>query len=230
MTKTLVVLWAYLLINFSIRNLGITVIIVHHTGKDPKKGSRGHNSLVAAADTVFFVEKKANSNLLTLTRELYRNGPAGEKFTFEIESGTLSDELANNSDINIVPYLKHLEGFSNIENEKALTRPQILVFNSLQHLLKTDPTHVGTIYGTTEQQFAVSYTLLEAECIQRNISPNGKSAASRQKAVRRALDKLVEYCMIGEKDGFIWLTASQETDTDKTGKSLNDRPRQCDTL
>jgi len=214
----------------SIRNLGITVIIVHHTGKDPKKGSRGHNSLVAAADTVFFVEKKANSNLLTLTRELYRNGPAGEKFTFEIESGTLSDELANNSDINIVPYLKHLEGFSNIENEKALTRPQILVLNSIQRLLQTDPTDVGMMFGKAGYHAAVSYKLIEADCIQKNISPNAKSPAAPKKAVRRALDYLVENRMADERDGFIWPVAMEQTDSDKTESSGNDGPRQCDTL
>lgn len=203
----------------SIRNLGITVIIVHHTGKDPKKGSRGHNSLVAAADTVFFVEKKANSNLLTLTRELYRNGPAGEKFTFEIESGTLSDELAHNSDITIVPYLKHLEGFSNIKNETALTRPQILVLNSIQRLLQTDPTDVGMMFGKAGYHAAVSYKLIEADCIQKNISPNAKSPAAPKKAVRRALDYLVENRMADERDGFIWPVAMEQTDSDKTESS-----------
>ena len=66
-----------------IRNLGITVIVVHHSCKGPRKGSRGHNSLEAAQTVFFLYKKKENSNSLILTRELYRNGPAGEKFTFD---------------------------------------------------------------------------------------------------------------------------------------------------
>jgi hypothetical protein len=102
------------------------------------------------------------------------------------------------------------------KKENALTRPQILVLNSLQQLLKTDPTDVGMMFGLTNDHTAVSYALLEADCIKKNISPNAKSATSSKKAVRRALDKLVEYRMIIEKDGFIWPIYLEQTDTDKT--------------
>ena len=202
-----------------IRNLGITVIVVHHSGKDPRKGSRGHNSLEAAADSIFSVQKKRNSNSLTLTRELYRNGPAGEKFTFEIEAGVLKDKAVSDDPGYVVPYLIHIEGFLDTKKENSLTRPQILVLNSLQRLLKTDPTDVGMMFGTAEYHTAVSYALLETECIQRNISPNSSSAASRQRAVRRALDRLVEYRMVAEKDGFIWPTPLGQTDPDSAENS-----------
>lgn len=63
-------------------------IFVHHTGKDPEKGARGHSSLRAAADMVMLVMDKA------ATVEKVRDGVAGEKFGFElqpIEIGTDSD-------------------------------------------------------------------------------------------------------------------------------------------
>ena len=85
------------------------------------------------------------------------------------------------------------------------------------------------MFGLTDDHTAVSYALMEANCIQKNISPNAKSATSSKKAMRRALDKLVEYGLVIEKDGFIWSDTLEQTDTDKTGSSCNDRPRQCDT-
>ena len=197
-----------------IRDLGITLIVVHHSGKDATKGMRGHNSLLAAADNVFVFKKKANSNLITIKREACRNGPTGDVFDFEIKTEAFKSKKDKKEFL--VPYLSYIEGFSNAKKENALTRPQILVLNSLQQLLKTDPTDVGMMFGLTDDHTAVSYALLEADCIKKNISPNAKSATSSKKAVRRALDKLVEYRMIIEKDGFIWPIYLEQTDTDKT--------------
>ena len=100
-----------------------------------------------------------------------------------------------------------------------MTRPEILVLNSLQRLLETDPINVGMMFGLTDNHTAVSYALLEADCIQKNILPNAKSAAFSKKAVRRALDRLVEAQFVAEKDGFIWPIGLEQTDTDNTGST-----------
>lgn len=71
---------------------GATVLAVHHTGKDPTKGLRGHSSLIAALDTA--LEVRAAENVLTLTAEKqkYREGgivgrfavkPAGDSLVLE---------------------------------------------------------------------------------------------------------------------------------------------------
>lgn len=52
---------------------------VHHTGKDPEKGARGHSALFAAADLVLKVADHC------ATVEKIRDGVAGEKFAFELE-------------------------------------------------------------------------------------------------------------------------------------------------
>jgi hypothetical protein len=43
---------------------GATVLVVHHTGKDPNRGERGHTALRAAADTILRLSK--NGSALTL--------------------------------------------------------------------------------------------------------------------------------------------------------------------
>jgi hypothetical protein len=47
----------------TLRSRGSSVLVVHHTGKDPSKGGRGHSSLLGACDTVILadqIEKSLN--------------------------------------------------------------------------------------------------------------------------------------------------------------------------
>lgn len=59
--------------------LKAATIFVHHCGKDPAKGMRGHSALHAAADLVLLVED------CTATVEKVRDGVAGERFAFQLE-------------------------------------------------------------------------------------------------------------------------------------------------
>lgn len=54
-------------------------VYVHHSGKDPDKGARGHSALFAAADLVMQVRDNA------ATVEKVRDGVAGERFGFHLE-------------------------------------------------------------------------------------------------------------------------------------------------
>lgn len=61
---------------------------VHHSGKDPAKGARGHSALFAAADLVLGIQDGV------ATVDKVRDGVAGERFPFRlepIEIGTDSD-------------------------------------------------------------------------------------------------------------------------------------------
>lgn len=54
-------------------------VYVHHTGKDPAKGARGHSALFAAADVVMSIDNRA------ATVEKVRDGVTGERFAFSLE-------------------------------------------------------------------------------------------------------------------------------------------------
>jgi hypothetical protein len=202
-----------------IRDFGITVIIVHHSGKDVSKGLRGHNSLEAAADSVYSVTKKPTSDFVKIKHELQRNGPVGEVFLFERKTGVLKIKKDIEEKEVLVSYLDYIENSSETEKENTLTKPQILVLNSLQRLLKTDPTNVGAMFGLAEDHLAVSYSLLAEDCKHQNMAPNGKSLASVTKAIKRAIEGLVESSLVAEKNGFIWPTPLEQTDPDNTENS-----------
>ncbi len=59
--------------------IGAATLFVHHSGKDPDKGARGHSSIFAAADLVLKVMDGCASV------EKVRDGVAGERFPFTLE-------------------------------------------------------------------------------------------------------------------------------------------------
>lgn len=64
------------------------VLIVHHSGKDTSKGSRGHSSLRAAVDTEIEVIKD-DAGTVTAEIRKQRDGKTGDKFNFNLESVSL---------------------------------------------------------------------------------------------------------------------------------------------
>ncbi len=63
--------------------IGGLVILVHHTGKDVEKGSRGHSSLPAALDGSLVVSREGDCRTFTLDK--VKDGEDGAKFGFRLE-------------------------------------------------------------------------------------------------------------------------------------------------
>jgi len=59
--------------------IGAATLVIHHTGKDPSRGARGHSSLFSAADMVLSVSDKC------ATVEKARDAVAGEQFPFRLD-------------------------------------------------------------------------------------------------------------------------------------------------
>lgn len=76
-----------------IRETGAHVLVVHHTGKDEGKGSRGHSSLKAAADVEIEIAKSGTGgHTLKLTK--VKDGRSDMEYSFtlrEIDLGTDDD-------------------------------------------------------------------------------------------------------------------------------------------
>lgn len=65
--------------------LDCAVLLIHHSGKDEARGSRGHSSLKAAVDTELSVKRSGDVRSLTIEKQ--RDGADGETvMTFELRS------------------------------------------------------------------------------------------------------------------------------------------------
>lgn len=72
------------------RETGATVLLVHHSGKDPTKGARGSGSLRAAIDTEIEVSGQANPRHAKVTKQ--RDLPSGDVFAFDLEPVTIGTD------------------------------------------------------------------------------------------------------------------------------------------
>lgn len=73
------------------RQTNSLVLLVHHTGKDPKMGMRGHSSLVAAMDVTIKVENKVPGREWSIDK--LKDGEGGIVYPFKLETVDLGLDL-----------------------------------------------------------------------------------------------------------------------------------------
>ena len=66
------------------RVANLTIIIIHHAGKDGSRGMRGHSSLLAAVDVAIEVDKCSQGMRRWTVRNARRN-PAGDSRRFRLK-------------------------------------------------------------------------------------------------------------------------------------------------
>ena len=66
------------------------VVVIHHAGKDPTRGMRGHSSLHAALDGSIEVERNGNSRVWRLAKA--KDGTDGDEFAFELQRHFLGSD------------------------------------------------------------------------------------------------------------------------------------------
>jgi len=71
---------------------GAATLAVHHTGKDPARGGRGHSLLRAAIDTEIEVTKSPNDDQSMATVTKQRDGETGRAFAFKLQRVDLGQD------------------------------------------------------------------------------------------------------------------------------------------
>lgn len=66
------------------RATGGTVVLIHHSGKDPTRGARGHSSLKGAVDAELEVLKAGSERSISTTK--MKDGPDGDAYGFRLIS------------------------------------------------------------------------------------------------------------------------------------------------
>jgi hypothetical protein len=190
---------------------GITVILVHHSGKDRTKGMRGHNSLEAGIDNIFEVSKKKET--VSIKQTHWRNGESGKTIKLNIIQTLVKVRGFKEEPLLSVPVLNfnHLS----LKAPKNFSRAELIVLKEITTLLETNPFDPPP---NIEIPLNVKAALLEdvyKATKAAGISPNGKSPRASKIATVRALENLNEKGLIEYKDGFIWEVYDDETLPDK---------------
>lgn len=80
------------------KETGACVLLIHHSGKDPTKGGRGHSSLRGAVDTEIEI-KAGDDGLATATVTKQRDLQKGDRFGFRLETVILGQNTKTGENV-----------------------------------------------------------------------------------------------------------------------------------
>ena len=189
----------------------ITVILVHHSGKDRTKGMRGHNSLEAGVDNIFEVSKKKET--VSIKQTHWRNGESGKTIELNLTKTDLPVMEFRKKVLVSMPVLNFKD--LSLKAPKNFSRAELIVLKAITTLLETNPFDPPP---NIEIPLNVKAALLEdvyKATKAAGISPNGKSPRASKLATERAMDNLHDKGLIEYKGGFIWKVHDDETLPDK---------------
>lgn len=101
------------------------VIVLHHPGKDAKKGARGHSSLRAAVDVEIEISKVGQQRCARVTK--FKDGADGGSYAFELQHVALGvDERGKPYGAAIVKHMESKRGLAKLAEPKGAVALLIL--------------------------------------------------------------------------------------------------------
>ena len=177
---------------------GCATAYVHHSGKDPDKGARGHSALFAAADLVLRVQDRV------ATVDKVRDGVSGERFPFSL------DPVEIGTDADGDPVMTCLVNTEERESSKRRTNPvgknQRVVYLPLQSLCSTIGQSLPETSAIPKGVKAVQVDDLMAACLPKF---PGIPAWRAKQRISTALMSLQASDHIGVHNDWIWLVSPE---------------------
>jgi hypothetical protein len=156
---------------------GLT-LLVHHVGKDPERGARGHSSLIAAVDASLMVVRSAKGRFWEAKK--VKDGMDGTRGDFELESVTLGVD-ADGDDVSSCVVRRSQSGASEAKAPEMSASVRTALLSLQAVLTLTGPPAEGACAVSLEGWREVLYKNTTAS------SPSGK-----RNAFSRALSELQE--------------------------------------
>lgn len=170
---------------------GAMVLLVHHSGKDASKGSRGHSSIKAACDVEIKVERSNDTRSITTSK--MKDGIEGIGYLFKLHTVVLSqDEDGDDITSCIVEFTG--AGQAKPEPKKKTGANELAFLDALHNVL-----------GLSGEESTVETARVQAEfCAQFDPS---KRQSYKNQAFKRAMETLLEKGAIFEENGSLFLSA-----------------------
>lgn len=170
---------------------GAMVLLVHHSGKDASKGSRGHSSIKAACDVEIKVERSNDTRSITTSK--MKDGVEGIGYLFKLHTVVLSQDEDGDD---ITSCIVEFKGAGQAKPEpKKKTGANELAFLDALH----------NVFGLSDGKAGVETARVQAEfCAQFDPS---KRQSYKNQAFKRAMETLLEKGAIFEENGSLFLSA-----------------------
>ena len=174
----------------------LTIIIIHHAGKDGSRGMRGHSSLLAAVDVAIEVDRSSKGLGRWSVRSARRN-PTGATGHYRLKQISLP-----NSEFSLAgKQLKTciLEEMDEVVKGISLSHKAMQALDILKSL---EGTKTGVPCDVAPHRVAVNVTAFKADLKAKIFDQS--SDDSRRKAADRAVAQLINAGKIGRSDDLVW--------------------------
>jgi hypothetical protein len=186
------------------------VLVVHHSGHDASR-PRGHTALIGAADAVIAIKKEPKTNLIISSVEMMKDGEPGASLASRLDPVVVgSDESdAEITSCVLVP----------VERDAIAPAPRLAeaVKTAFELLVDAIADHGELTAGVGRMPTSartITLDLWRRYCDTGMVTESDK-ADTKQKAFKRAADKLQSLSLIGIWNGRVWLTG--QTGQGRTG-------------
>jgi hypothetical protein len=189
--------------------VGCAVDVVHHQGKDEKRGSRGHNSLPAAADTILRVEGLEGTRTVTIVKQ--KDGETGGTFTFRLEVETVGRDDDGTPITSCIVVPTDVASRRAPKKPQKLTDRQRIAKQAIENLFAAghgEPAPTSN-HIPSDAKVSLRHSVLEAlevATVAKEISDQRR----RREAIGRILESLQSRGVIGAYGDWVWL--AQTTD------------------
>jgi hypothetical protein len=178
---------------------GVSLLLVHHAGKDQDRGARGHSSLVAAVDGSFEVKDGE------LVVRKARDGKAGEAFAFELRPIELGQDEDGDPVVAVVATATDAPMANKARAPMRLADGSKVALRALRDLLKERGVGVA---GLNAPQGTLAIRLSEWREVHQSryggSSADSSTTGAERQAWKRALGQLQAASIVTVHGEWVW--------------------------
>ncbi len=178
------------------RVFNLTIIIIHHGGKDGSRGMRGHSSLLAAVDVAIEVDRSSKGLGRWTLRNARRNA-TGATGQFRLKQVSLPAGELSVAGAELETCI--LEEMDAVGKGITLSDKAIQVLDILKSM---EGTNAGNPCEVAPNRVAVNVTVFKAHLKETIFDQPSDDA--RRKAADRAVKQLIDTGKIGHLDDVVW--------------------------
>ena len=170
---------------------GAMVLLVHHSGKDASKGSRGHSSIKAACDVEIKVERSNDTRSITTSK--MKDGVEGIGYLFSLHTVVLSQDEDGDDVTSCIVEFKG-SGQVKPEAKKKTGANELALLDALHNVLGLSSEAAGAETVKVQEEFCAQFD-------------PAKRQSYKNQAFKRALETLLEKGDIFEEKGTLFVSA-----------------------
>jgi KaiC/GvpD/RAD55 family RecA-like ATPase len=182
---------------------GALVLIIHHSGKDPARGARGHSSLKAAVDTEIEISHENGERVATITKA--RDGVSGTRFGFTLQAVELGTDEDGDPITSCVIVPTDVPTSAHTPRPRALSGAARVGLKALAETIAEHGERMPETSTIPRGVQAVTINRWRSRFVVRYGSDGERKADAVGKAFRRAKDQLLAREKIVISDPYVWV-------------------------